>query len=452
MNYIATLAVAGITAIIGAHALAAPSEADAARLGKELTPLGAERAGNKEGTIPEWTGGLCNAPEKYKPLNAQGGTPYADPFADEKPLYSITASNLDQYTSKLDDGQKELFKRFPKTYRIDVYTTHRTACFPDWVYDNTIKRVMSPKLVGDGPGLNDAHAQFPFPIPAIGQEAMYNFFTRYFPVYFTGNYAWWLVDSAGNKTLSTHGSANYHFDYWDNRKTTADQISAVSNIHVGPPSQAGEMDMRIQWRRMDQRDPTAWFYTPGQRRVRLAPEFTYDTVVSENSGLFLWDELNGFDGKMDRFDFKLVGKKELVIPYNVYKYLNAPVDDLLGKNHVNPDGVRYELHRVWVVEASLKNGARHVDSKKVFYLDEDSWNIVGYEGYDHAGKLVRYLQFPIWQAYDVPAAININEMAYDFVKQIWALGSIPVDGGFHKTGPLPANYFTADAMAGRGVQ
>jgi len=119
---------------------------------------------------------------------------------------------------------------------------------------------------------------------------------------------------------------------------------------------------------------------------------------------------------------------------------------------VNPDEVRYELHRVWVVEATLKNGARHVDSKKVFYLDEDSWTIIGYEGYDQAGKLVRYLQFPVWQAYDVPAPININEIAYDFVKQIWALGSVPVDGGFHKSGPLPANYFTAEAMGGRGVQ
>lgn len=452
MKYLATLAVAGVTAIIGAHALAAPSAADAARLGKELTPLGAERAGNKDGTIPEWTGGLCKAPEKYKPLDAQGGTPYVDPFADEKPLYSITASNVAQYASKLDAGQKELFKRYPATYRIDVFPTHRTACLPDWVYDNTIKRVMAPKLVGDGPGLDDAQAQFPFPIPANGQEAIYNFFTRYFPVYFAGKYSWWLVDSAGNKTLSTHGTAHYRFDYWDNSKSKSEQISAVSNIHVGPPSQAGEMDMRVQWRRMDQRDPTAWFYTPGQRRVRLAPEFTYDTVVSENSGLFLWDELNGFDGKMDRFDFKLVGKKELLIPYNVYKYLNTPVDDLLGKTHVNPDAVRYELHRVWVVEATLKSDARHVDSKKVFYLDEDSWNIVGYEGYDHASKLVRYLAFPIWQAYDVPAPINVNEMAYDFVKQFWALGSVPVDGGFHKSGPLPANYFTADAMGGRGVQ
>lgn len=451
MKHLLTLAAAGVLAGIGVQAIAAPSAADAARLGKELTPVGAERAGNKDGTIPEWTGGLCKAPAGYKPTNPEGGAPYVDPFANEKPLFSISASNLDKYADKLDDGQKELFKRNPQTYRIDVYPTHRTACFPDWVYENTFKNVMSPKLVGDGPGLEDAHAQFPFPIPSTGQEVIYNFFARYMPVYYSGEYKTWLTDSAGNRSLSTNATLQYRVDYWDNSRTKSDQMSALNNIHLGPPSQAGEMDMRIQWKRMDQRDPTAWFYTPGQRRVRLAPEFKYDTVVTSNSGIFLWDETNGFDGKMDRFDFKLVGKKEMFVPYNVYKYLNTPTDHLFHKAHVNPDSLRYELHRVWVVEALLKPGARHVESKKVFYLDEDSWSIVGYEAYDQAGKLVRAQWFPLVQAYDVPAPANINQLIYDFVKQTWAL-EIGVDGGFHKSAPLPANYFTSDGMASRGVQ
>jgi hypothetical protein len=280
---------------------------------------------------------------------------------------------------------------------------------------------------------------------------MYNFFARYVPVYFGGEYMTWLTDSAGNRALSTRAFLLYRIDYWDNGKTQSDQMSALFNNHLAPPSQAGEMDMRIQWKRMDQREPTAWFYTPGQRRVRLAPEFKYDTVVTSNSGLFLWDEVNGFDGKMDRFDFKLAGKKEMFIPYNVYKFLNEPTDQLFAEHHANPDPLRYELHRVWVVEATLKPGARHVNSKKVFYLDEDSWSIVAYQGYDQAGKLVRAQWFPLVQAYDIPAPMNINQLIYDFVKQAWAL-EIGVDGGFHKTGPLPANYFTADAMAGRGVQ
>jgi Protein of unknown function (DUF1329) len=452
MKYLTKLVAASVTAVIGMHAVAAPTAAEAARLGKDLTPVGAERAGNKEGTIPEWSDGLCKPPAGYKPSNAEGGKPYVDPFANDKLLFSISASNLDKYVDKLGEGQKELFKQYPQTYRIDVYPTHRTACYPDWVYENTIKRVMTPKLVGDGPGLEDAHAQIPFPLPTTGQEAIYNFFARYIPVYYSGDYETWLMDSAGNKSLSTHALLRYRVDYWDNSKTSSDQIVALSNMHTGPASQAGEMDMRIQWQRMDQRDPTAWFYTPGQRRVRLAPEFKYDTVVAMNSGVFLWDEINGFDGKMDRFDFKLVGKKEMFIPYNAYKFLSTPVDQLLTKNHVNVDSVRYELHRVWVVEATLKPGARHVNSKKVFFLDEDSWNIVAYEGYDHAGKLVRAQWFPVWQAYDVPAPINMEQLIYDFVKQSWALGSVPVGEGFHKTAPLPANYFTADAMAGRGVQ
>ena len=451
MKTLLTLATAGVMAGLGMQASAAPSAADAARLGKDLTPLGAERAGNKEGTIPEWTGGLCKPPAGYKPLNADGGGPYIDPFASEKPLYSITASNLDKYADKLDDGQKELFKRYPQTYRVDVYPTHRTACYPEWVYENTIKRVMAPKLIGDGPGLEDAHAQFPFPIPSNGQEAIYNFFSRYTPVFYAGEYKTWLTDSAGIRSLSTHATLQYRIDYWDNSKSKSDQMSALANYHAGPPSQAGEMDMRVQWKRMDQREPTAWFYTPGQRRVRLAPEFKYDTVVTSNSGLFNWDETSGFDGKMDKFDFKLVGKKELFVPYNVYKYFNAPTDQLFAEHHVNPDNLRYELHRVWVVEATLKPGARHVNSKKVMYLDEDSWTIIGYQVYDQAGKLVRAQWFPLIQAYDTPAPWNIPQLIFDFVKQAWGL-EIPVGQGFHKTGSLPSNYFTPDALASRGVQ
>lgn len=451
MKTLFTLATVGVMAGIGMQAIAAPSAADAARLGKELTPLGAERAGNKEGTIPEWAGGLCKPPAGYKPLHAEGGAPYVDPFASEKPLYSITASNLDKYGDKLDDGQKELFKRYPQTYRIDVYPTHRTACYPDWVYENTIKRVMEPKLVGDGPGLENAHAQFPFPIPSNGQEAVYNYFARYTPVFYAGEYMTWLTDSAGTRVLSTHGRLQYRIDYWDNSKSKSDQMSALTNYHVGPPSQAGEMDMRVQWKRMDQREPTAWFYTPGQRRVRLAPEFKYDTIVTSNSGLFNWDETSGFDGKMDKFDFKLAGKKEMFIPYNVYKYKNTPHDQLFTPHHVNPDSLRYELHRVWVVEATLKSGARHVNSKKMLYLDEDSWTIVGYQGYDQAGKLVRAQWFPVIQAYDIPAPWNIPQLIYDFVKQAWGL-EIDVGPGFRKTAPLPVNYFTPEAMAGRGVQ
>ena len=452
MKYLKTLVATGVMAMTAIHTIAAPTPEEAARLGKDLTPIGAERAGNKDGTIPEWTGGLCKPPAGYKPLNGTSGSPYVDPYASEKPLFSITASNFEKYADKLDEGQQHLFKLYPQTYRIDVYPTHRSACQPEWVYENTIKRVMSPKLVGDAPGLVDAHAQVPFPIPKTGQEAMYNAVSLYWPLYFGGDYQTWLMDSAGNRTMITRQTIRFRNSYWDNSKTESDELLALATLYREPASTAGQMDMRVQWLRMDQTDPKAWFYTPGQRRVRLAPEFNYDTVAAQYSGLQNFDEIRGFDGKMDRFDFKIVGKKELFIPYNVYKYLNTSPDQLLNKNHINPDALRYELHRVWVVEATLKPGARHVDSKKVFNIDEDSWDIVTYQAYDHAGKLVRSINFPVWQAYDLPATVNQNHLIYDFVKNAWALGAFPVGEGYHRMDPVPANYFTAEAMAARGVR
>ena len=452
MLHCKTLVVAAVSALCAFHAGATPTAAEAAQLGKTLTPIGAEKAGNKDGSIPEWTGGMCTPPAGYKPLNGVSGSPYLDPFAAEKPLITVTASNMDKYADKLDDGQKFLFKQYPQSYRVDVYPTHRTACLPDWVYENTIKRVMSPKLVGDAPGLEGAHAQIPFPIPKTGPEAMYNFAAMYHPVYYGGDWHTWLVDSAGNKTLVTRATVRYRFSYWDNTKAQADELSALINTNNAPPSKSGSMDMRVQWLRMDQKDPKAWSYTPGQRRVRLAPEFTYDTVAAQYGGLIVFDEIGGFDGKMDRFDFKIVGKKELFVPYNVYKHLNAPLEQSLTKNHLNPDQLRHELHRVWVIEATRKPGARHIYSKKVFYLDEDSCNVVSYQAYDEAGKLYRAQWYPIWQSYDLPATLTHNLLAYDFVKNGWAMGSIPVGAGWRKWDPLPENYFTPDAMAAMGVR
>ena len=455
MKYFKTLIAAAIAALAASHGMATPTAAEAARLGKDLTPIGAEKAGNKEGTIPAWTGGLCTPPPGYKPANGKSGFPYVDPFAAEKPIARITAANVGQWADKLDPAALELFKRFPATYRMDVYPSHRTACHPDWVYENTIKRVMNPKLVGDAPGLENAHAQVPFPIPKTGQEVMYNAVTAYHPVYFGGDWQTWLVDAGGNKTMVAKASTRYHWEYWDNTKTKSDQVQGLLNPNTAPASKAGSMDMRINWARMDEKPPRAWSYTPGQRRVRLAPEFTYDTVAAQYGGMIVFDEISGFDGKMDRFDFKIVGKKEMLVAYNNLGHHNASLTNIepaLLKDHVNPDVMRWELHRVWIVEATRKAGARHVYSKKVWQIDEDSWAYSAYQSYDDAGKLYRANHFPIYQAYDYQMPMNHSQVGYDFVKNGWFIGSVAVGEGWRKVDPLPENYLTPDSMAAKGVR
>ncbi|MES2258341.1 MAG: DUF1329 domain-containing protein [Pseudomonadota bacterium] len=448
-----TIALAAM-AMIAVPASATPTAAEAAQLGKELTPVGAERAGNKDGSIPEWTGGLCKPPANYKPVNGKGGWPYVNSFDNEKPLFSITAANMAQYEGKINEAQKVLLSTYPKSYRIDVYKTHRTACYPELVYENTIKRVMTPKLVGAAPGLEGAHAQIPFPIPKTGQEVIWNSLAEFLPVYFGGEFETYLADSQGNRTLVTKAKLRYRTDYWNNKLTTSDMLSTLLNVNEGPAAKAGSMDMRTVWKLMNQTDPRAWSYTPGQRRVRVAPEFTYDTVSSQYAGLQLFDEINGFDGKMDRFDFKLTGKKEMYIPANTTKLGAVPIDVAMLKNHVNPDVVRWELRRVWVVEATRKPEARHIYSKKVFYVDEDSWHIAAYEAYDQAGKLYRHQSWMDYQAYDIPAPIHKICVGYDFNKNAYFVGSRPLPGtaGWRPIDPLPETYFTPDSMAGMGVR
>ncbi|MDY0011867.1 MAG: DUF1329 domain-containing protein [Rhodocyclaceae bacterium] len=445
--------------------MAAPTPDEAAQLGKTLTPFGAIKAANKEGTIPEWTGGVCTPPAGYKPKKGleAGGGPYVDPFAADKPLYKITAADADKYADKLDDGTKELFRRFPKSFYLDVYPTRRSACFPNWVYENTIKRVMKPALIGgDVPSLTGAHAQVPFPIPKSGAEAMWNTTVKVEPRDTIFEFANWMVDSSGNRTGITQQVIYNQNLFWDNSINELPDDKPYWTLiskSTAPASQAGTMQMRHQFLRQDLKGAPAWSYIPGQRRVRLAPEFSYDGVSITSGGVILFDEINGFDGKLDRFDFKLVGRKEMYIPYNTYTYYQSGAD-VVKPDHVDPASLRFELHRVWVVEANLKPGERHVQKKKVFYIDEDSWNIVAYNGLDQAGKVHHMIYLLPIQAYDKPEIRNSSTIVYELSKRVYSatnkFGGEGVGGGEPylpiKTKPYPANYFTPDSMAGMGLR
>ncbi|WP_076593850.1 DUF1329 domain-containing protein [Herminiimonas arsenitoxidans] len=447
-------------ALVAGHVFAAPTAEEVKQLGTTLTPIGAEKAGNKAGTIPAWDGGLCKPPAGYKPTRGDaGGAPYVDPYASDKPLFRITPANVSQYADKLDEATKELFKRYP-TMAIDIYPTRRSVCFQDWVYENTIKRVMNPKLVGTAPGLADAHAQVPFPIPKNGYEVMWNSFVKFEPVHMTGNIDAGLMDTSGTYTRTSYQTIENWTPYWDNTLTSIPDgkpfwVLIASTTY--PASQMGGKQMRYQYLRTDLKDAAAWSYVPGQRRVRMAPEFKYDTVSTTSGGILIFDEINGFDGKMDKFDFKLIGKKEMYVPYNSYKFISAATEDTMKKGHANPDLFRWELHRTWMVEATLKAGERHVQKKKVFYVDEDSWIPVIYYSLDQSDKVHHLMHLPVWQQYDWPGPRGGNYVLYDLNRGIYGnqskpSGNRPEDTGWYKVPPRPANYFTPDAMAGSGVR
>src|SRR5207253_8265561 len=110
---------------------AAVSAQEAATLMTTLTPVGAERAGNKDGSIPPWEGG-------YPADASYNSATIPDLFDKDKPLFTITQQNVAQYADKLTEGTQGLLKKYP-SFKVRVYPTRRTAAAPQWVYDNTFK-------------------------------------------------------------------------------------------------------------------------------------------------------------------------------------------------------------------------------------------------------------------------------------------------------------------------
>lgn len=390
------LAAAGLVALHAAGTLAAVSADEAKQLGTTLTAFGAEKGASADGAIPAYTGGLTTPPAGVDV--AKGKWP--DPFKDEKPLYSITAANMSQYAEQLTPGVQALLKRFPD-YRVDVYPTHRTVSYPQWVLDNTAKNAVNAKLVGkvEGDGVEGAFGGVPFPIPKSGYEVMWNALLSYQRTQYTAtNVGSFLVDSSGGRTeLPIVDMVEYrpYYDRAQEGKYKGPLFTRTWAQTLSPPTTAGTtvlIDYSLNYADADQ---TSWAYFPAQRRTRMAPDYKYDTPAASYGGVVFYDEIGLFRGRMDKFDFKLIGKQEMTIPYNDYKLASLPVDDVFGPKHVKSDAVRWERHRVWVVEATLKADARHAYSRRVFYIDEDGWTFAEADGYGQDGKLWRVgLDYP----------------------------------------------------------
>ncbi len=443
-----------VIALATHSALAAVSAEEAKKLGTSLTPTGAERAGSADKSIPEYTGGLTAPPAGYE----KGSGIRPDPYAAEKPLYAVTAQHLAQYEGKLTAGTKEMLKKYP-TMRIDVYPSHRSIAYPKYVLDNTVKNATAVKTTDDGLGLEGTYAGIPFPIPKTGNEVMWNHLLRFTGQSYYTQYDSINVDAAGKAVLATTGQIYMDYPYYDPKRSAA---SADSDIYfrtkiayTAPARRAGEALLAQDYINSMKNGRRAWQYLPGQRRVKLAPDIAYDTPNPGTAGASTYDDAWVFNGAMDRYDFKLVGKQEMLVPYNTFKLVYAKDPYVVTTpNHLNPDYVRWELHRVWVVEAALKPGKRHIYAKRVFYVDEDSWVAVASDQYDAHGQLYRASFVYTNPSYDQPAPAAIGQSFHDFTtggyNMTGLLGAYNV--GVKYTEPLSANAWSADALAGSGVR
>lgn len=442
MNFKRAIVTAAVAAAMAGTAGAATPE-EAAQLGKTLTPFGAEKAGNKDGTIPAWDGGLTRPVAGFK----AGGRRDQDPYAGEKPLYSITAKNMDQYADKLTDGTKAMLKKHA-SYRIDVYPTHRTAAAPQWVYENTAKNATAAKL-NDKQIPVGAFGGIPFPVPKNGAEAMWNHLLNWRGENIDFVDRAYLITSEGKQVMTVDAVAAQNLPYYfrdGSLDASGGNYWNIRLVNAGPPIRAGEAILgRLN---LDADRDSSYVYLAGQRRTRKLPNACCDTPTPATAGVMSFDELNVFSGRLDRFDWKLVGKKEILVPYNTNRSLAGKDLDLIGASHLNPDMVRWELHRVWVVEANLKPGMRHVAPKGRYYLDEDTWTAVLGDRWDAKGQLWKTMwQLPVMMP-DLPATTPITFGFYDLLSNTWFANLVMNEKPYqYKSAPrYPESTFSPDSL------
>ena len=448
------VAVTANSGFIGyAHAEVSPQEA--AKLGKELTCVGAEQAGNAAGTIPPYTGKYLGEVPGWKHVKFSGDQPI-DPYADEKPILVITAQNMSQYESHLTEGQKTLLKKYPTTYKMNIYPGHRDFRYPDYVCRRAMDNALHAKLVNDGAGFTGI-GQIPFPIPKNGMELLWNHQlpARAYTEEKTSDLASVLPNgSIGWGRAYARNLAPPNSPTVDSRD--GDLITSYSNnMTLKPARDNGNLSIAHEPYNFGTGSRQAWSYSPSTRRVRQLPGYGFDQPMIGTNGTMTVDEDRLYNGSPERFTWKLIGKREIYSPANAFKPNTAAVKyaDILTPNHPNPDLMRYELRRVWVLEGTLKEGYRHVYGKRVLFLDEDTWHSVMADNYDARGQLwkhamVNYYYHPDMSAWHAGSQffMDLNSGQYTG----YGMTNEAKKGPILNEGKFTPDQYTADAARAIG--
>lgn len=391
----------------------------------DLTVNGAEKGANKDGTIPAW-GGAEGTPAGWRAGEPRAG--FAK-YRGEKPLFTIDGGSADKYADKLSPGQMRLLKKTPG-YKMEVYPSHRNCANPAFVDENTAKNLTQAKLSADGQSLAQANLPgVPFPQPKTGMEAMWNFLMHYqgVGVYWPRLMTYLSPRTAGSEALVTNGPQRYFYPWGAKGTTSPDKVGQVMLAfafdYEEPTALAGQaLVQKFYFNKPSE----TFFYFPGQRRVRRMPTYSYDAPIVGYENQYLVDQTFLFYGNPDRYDWKLVGKKEMYVPYNSFGMYDstANLSNVLQPKGINPAARRYELHRVWVVEGKVREGMRHTSPVRTLYLDEDSWIAVVGEDHDAQGDIWKVKEgFPI-PAWELGGACQMTS----FVQYDMATGRYLVDG------------------------
>lgn len=383
----------------------------------ELTPVGAEAPANKDGSIPAWDGGFD--PASLTSLHDANGA-LRNPYADEVPLFVITKDNVEQYAAELAAGHQALFKTYPD-YQMPVYPSHRSVRYPQAIYDATLKNQETAKLVGSD-SLVDATLGFPFRQPEHGAQVIWNHRVRYRGDSFSGH-----VTSVAQRTsgdwLKVISDVKVRFDYGNLEnpgKSSGKNLLIYYFAKTLFPSQArGSMVLAHDTIDVDESARKIWAAGGGYKKILRIPPIGYDFPSPGSEGLQFVDMIDMYNGAFNRYDWRLIGKREMIIPYNAYALGDRGLSyqQLLGPEFLNPQYTRYEKHRVWVVDAVKRRGTSHHFRKRRFYIDEDSWGIVMVDGFNATNRLWKFQEGHTVAQYDIQAATTIPEIVYDLAEK-----------------------------------
>ncbi len=389
--------------------LAKVSTQEANQLGNNLTVVGAEKSANETGIIPRYIGGLQENTDV---------DPLKDIYANETPLFIITSKNLSKYEKQLSDGQKALFIKYPGTYKMPVYKTHRTSRYPQSIINKAQSNAISSELLVDGNGIINFDESIPFALPKSGLEVIWNHVSRYRGGSIERNSAQIPVQRDGSYTavrVRSQLTAPQYLKEGFSEKDDANILFYFTQAIKSPARLTGNVLLVHETIDQVKQPRKAWSYNAGQRRVRRAPQVAYDAPSAASDGLRTSDQIDMFNGAPDKYNWQLMGKQEMYIPYNSYKLANpnTSYDDIVQAGHINQDLTRYELHRVWKIEATLKENARHIYGKRTFYIDEDSWQIAIADHYDNRGELWRASEGHALQFVNANTPWYVSTTTYD---------------------------------------
>lgn len=452
MKFIKSMCAIGVVAasVNAGNLMAKVSPEEAAKLGNELTPIGAEKAGNADGTIPEWTGGITEAPAGFK-----SGKPYIDPYADDKIKFVITKDNMSEYAGMLSDGQKQMLAKYD-SYKMNVYPTRRPISYSEKLIDFAKHNALNAEMIDGGNGLKGVQGAAPFPIPKNAINLLWNHILRNRGGSFERNSIQVTpTESGAYAAVQFYEEFSRRYELKDFATNKDENVFFYFKQMVTAPARLAGNVLLVHETIDQVKEPRrAWIYNAGQRRVRRAPQVGYDGPGTASDGLRTADNFDFFNGAPDRYNWELAGKQELYVPYNSYKLddKSYKYSDIVKAGHLNPDPMRYELHRVWKIVGTLKDGARHIYSKRVYYIDEDSWAMLIGDLYDGRGELWRFQEAHNKFFYDVGAPFttveNVNDLLSGRYISSGLANEIPLRYDFSKT--FTSKDFTPAALRRSG--